>query len=304
MKKSIFLFVVLLLSAALFAQVEIDHSAKGLSFQGIARDAQGNAITESPVTVEFTIGSWSETVDIPVDQFGVFSHIIGDGDAGFAELDFSQYDYNFTVTVNSNEIYNGKLNSVPYAKAAGNGVPVGSVMPFAGTVSSGASLQEVVPGWLVCNGASLTSDAKYEKLKDVLGSSWGAAGKLPDLRGVFLRGINNGRTGTYSDPDTRDVGDYQDDTFKSHDHPAGELVNSNNGNHTHKLIELDNGSDVTDGADGDITVDNSGRDDNIHRDGRVQAAGDHTHTISGTTGNRGGDETRPVNAGVNFIIKY
>lgn len=59
------------------------------------------------------------------------------------------------------------------------GVPIGGVIPwFSATVPK---------GYLKCNGQSF-SESAYPKLKVALNTT-----KVPDLRGVFLRGVDDGR---------------------------------------------------------------------------------------------------------------
>lgn len=67
------------------------------------------------------------------------------------------------------------------------GIPVGTVMHYAAAV--------VPVGWLKCNGAILSKLA-YPQLFDKIGYTYGGSGndfRLPDLRGEFLRGWDDGR---------------------------------------------------------------------------------------------------------------
>lgn len=68
--------------------------------------------------------------------------------------------------------------------------------------------------------------------------------KLPDARGVFIRGMNEGRDSARGDSDgNRPIGAYQSDDFKSHDHDTDwEVGFSVNGNGTTQLIDGDDGS--------------------------------------------------------------
>lgn len=84
--------------------------------------------------------------------------------------------------------------------------------------------EKLNPGWKLLSGQpmeknwdlyrlleteGLLKNGKYSLLKD----------NLPDARGMFIRGINNGRSATEGDPAGETaVGRYQDDTLKSHDH--------------------------------------------------------------------------------------
>lgn len=73
-------------------------------------------------------------------------------------------------------------------------------------------------GWLKANGAAI-SRASYAALFAVIGTTFGAGDgsttfNLPDLRGEFLRGLDDGR-GVDSG---RGLGTFQADDFKSHTH--------------------------------------------------------------------------------------
>lgn len=292
MKKSTLLLIVLFINVTLFSQVNFDE--KGISFQGIARDASNNAITNTTVSVKFTIGTWSETVSVAADGFGVFSHTIGEGNEAFKNLDFINNDYNLKVEVNSNEIYFGPLNSVPYAKAAAiaqkavNGVPPGSIMPYAG---------DVIPdGWLLCDGSAVSA-SEYPELYNSISTLWGGNAtnfNLPDLRGMFLRGVNGDRSDSYADSDnSRTVGSNQGDLFKSHNHGGS---TSEDGQHRHSWTE---DYSTSEGGNGTVSIlwdDQNFGDRTVNTD----YAEDHDHTISSD----GGAETRPKNAAVNYIIKY
>lgn len=68
-------------------------------------------------------------------------------------------------------------------------------------------------GWLECNGQDFDTD-KYPKLAEVLPS-----GRVPDFRGLFVRGWAHGVT---TDPDsTREILSIQEDAIVNHAHYAG-----------------------------------------------------------------------------------
>lgn len=75
-----------------------------------------------------------------------------------------------------------------------SGVPVGSVFHLA--------TSNLPAGYLQCNGDTVPNGtgtvqgvtANFSALYTVLGSTYGALGKLPDLRGQFIRGWNNTST--------------------------------------------------------------------------------------------------------------
>jgi microcystin-dependent protein len=90
----------------------------------------------------------------------------------------------------------------------------------AGTMASFAASSPPA-GWLKCNGAAI-SRASYSALFAKIGTTWGAGNgtttfNVPDLRGEFLRGWDNGR-GVDSG---RAFASSQDDRLKDHYHGFG-----------------------------------------------------------------------------------
>ncbi len=81
--------------------------------------------------------------------------------------------------------------------------------------------------WLECDGTIL-SRADFSALYAAIGTAWGTAPagsfRLPDLRGLFLRGFDHGRG---KDPDAAlrtggdHVGSSQADAIRKHNHPMG-----------------------------------------------------------------------------------
>lgn len=81
------------------------------------------------------------------------------------------------------------INITGNAATATNGVPAGAVMVFA--------MNSAPSGWLACNGAQV-SRTEYAALFAAIGTTYGAGNgvntfNLPDLRGEFVRGVDNGR---------------------------------------------------------------------------------------------------------------
>jgi len=135
----------------------------------------------------------------------------------------------------------------------------------------------VPSGFLECDGDSLLRSS-YANLFAAIGTNYGAADgthfNLPDLRGKFARGWDHGEG---NDPDAGDrtaqdtggntgdnVGSVQADEFKAHTHG----------------IDMNGSSDTTAQADG------AGANANYQQ-----------------TGSTGGNETRPINVNVMYIIK-
>jgi microcystin-dependent protein len=144
-------------------------------------------------------------------------------------------------------------------------VPVGSIVAFAGST--------IPNGWLKCNGEGIPAGngtvqgktANFNTLRSVVGAT------LPDLRGYFIRGLDDGRDIDAS----RTLGSSQDDGFKSHDHPAT----------TDATKETYNGakSAFDQGSRHNLTTSNAS---NV--------------TVTAV----GGTETRPKNVALHYIIKY
>lgn len=96
----------------------------------------------------------------------------------------------------------------------GTAIPAATVQAYAGSMSSfGARF-----GWLKCNGQAVDR-RKYSRIFRAIGTTYGSGNgtttfNLPDLRGEFIRGFDDGRgidTG-------RVLGSAQADEFESHSH--------------------------------------------------------------------------------------
>lgn len=310
------------------------YSSKGFGFQGYAVDIDQKALASVGITVRFTIsrvaGGGTDYVaehTLTTDAYGVFSTTVGSvagTGTAFTELDFTKYDYRMKVEVKKTSggsyttISDKALDAVPYARSAANGVPVGTVVAFAGPSTN------VPAGWLLCDGLSYNgTSGTYKQLYDAIQLSWGGTGassfRVPDLRGRFIRGVDNA-TGNDPDAGSRtaintggntgdDVGTLQTDEVESHTHAADQA------GHTHgyddiyymenNSIAIETGATFVDvfgdgvnnnhGSGGGADSDNQGR-----QWARTTASTDPAITVSNT----GGNETRPVNAAVHYIIKY
>lgn len=159
--------------------------------------------------------------------------------------------------------------------------PAGSIMAYGGTTAPA--------GWLLCDGTPYGTTV-YPTLFAAIGTNFGGSVGtfyVPDLRGTFLRG----RDGTANnDPDHtsrtamniggntgNSVGSIQSDTLESHSHTrnasgVGESVQEIVGNSSSWQGQAGGGATLV----GPLTI----------------------------TGSTGGNETRPKNAYVNYIIKY
>lgn len=174
-----------------------------------------------------------------------------------------------------------------------------------GCVVAWPTAAAVPAGWMICDGAVL--DAKeYSEIATLLDKTYGAEGpgkvKLPDFRGVFLRGLDaRAQQDGGKDPDVlkRDggptVGSRQGYATAR---PIGAPFKTGNADkdHDHSLTgnnaRTEGGPNHFGSGDGrgmapaaSITIGKSGKD--------------HTHTVDA-----GGDaETRPLNVAVHWIIR-
>ena len=203
----------------------------------------------------------------------------------------------------------------------GDVIPPGTIVPFAGPDS------DVPTGWRLCNGELLPTEGEFSELYGVIRTAWGSGEnkfRLPDLRGVFLRGVSGNREDGFEDPnaDLREslnggnsgnrVGSFQAASLADHIHrwAIHGIWEDNHGNEDQRLLQT---WDQT-GKSYDILKYNghpqipSGggtKQDNYNEIGQpVENEGawtgpDPEHTLSSSP-----SDPRPKNAYVNFIIKY
>ena len=145
-----------------------------------------------------------------------------------------------------------------------HGVPPGTIVAYWSST--------VPTGWLLCDGSSVPTGTAYDKLRALIGSN------VPDLRGSFLRGIgqNTNTALRYGGDAARALGSLQVDDFKSHVHTLDDYTFSEHY------------------ADGQSNIGATSFD----RDNAPQTP--YRHDTFAT----GGEETRPKNIAVNWIIKY
>ena len=286
---------ILFLTTIVNAQIE----AIGYSFQGYAVDAESKALGNEDIKVKFTItpDGYTEEHSLTTDVFGVFTTIVGSLDPPtFKKINYSTLQ-SLKVEVKKltgsyTTIHNGQLQSVPYAQYANNGVPVGTIIIYAG---NGANIPG---GWLPCDGRTLnlTANPEHTALASVVNSAgWGGSNKLPDLRNAFLKGAQ---------PGIREVGSNEDQAtamptlpFEGEALPAGEHQHDyNDVYHT-----VSTGSNLINGGSGPVATSDGANKYGNEYTRETFAEGTHNHTVEIS----GGDsETRPANTAVLYIIKY
>jgi microcystin-dependent protein len=234
-------------------------------------------------TTVLAVSAFVETLLDDADAAAVLATLGLDADLATLSLPAST-----TITAFAKTLLDDANAAAMIATLGVNSMPVGTIIPFAG---------ETPPtGYLECNGATV-SRTTYATLFAAIGVAWGEGDSsttfhLPDLRGRFLRGWDHGaardpdaatRSACNSGGQTGDhVGSVQTEALKSHDHGAA-------GGHTHGFAWVSPyiaGAKLGSGSVGDDVS------------GTTSSDGSHSHS----TGS--GTETRPLNAGVIYCIKY
>lgn len=190
-------------------------------------------------------------------------------------------------------------------------VSVGTVMAW--------PMSAVPAGWMECDGSAI-SRATYAALFSVIGTSYGVGNgtttfNLPNYKDGFLRGFDASGTDASSRTDRGDgttgavVGTKQSDETKSHNHSfTGDAVAA----HRHLSLSLQQttvGAAAVSANNYPSYYWNSGGGDfstNIAGTSVESTAGLTSlaggHTPSGSISNSGGNETRPKNTTVKWII--
>jgi len=165
-------------------------------------------------------------------------------------------------------------------------MPPGSILPFGGI--------NVPDGWLLCDGTQYTK-TDFPRLYDAIETTWGgnaAVFNVPDLRGIFLRGLDQGRG--YDSDSSRNLGSYQEDAFQGHRFYSGVPMPYNTPPH-HVYAST---SDEAPG-EADYRMSGSAGNGPFHQAITSLPKNDGNHGDPRTS-----SETRPKNAAVNYIIKY
>lgn len=195
-----------------------------------------------------------------------------------------------------------------------SGVPAGTLAPYAAPITThadsatGATPSGPPSGWLWCAGQAV-SRARYAALFAAIGTTYGSGDgsltfNVPDLRGRLPIGLDNmggtdaGRIGLANTLGTTGGSNTLTTAqLPSHNHDSGTLGTNTTGSHQHSVSNLvattagvAAGTDYT--GDVNTTTLNTG------------FAGDHSHSITGSTGSTGsGNEVLPPVMVVHYIIK-
>ena len=315
MRTKLLSFLMLLTVAINYGQITATSSS--VAIQGIARDDNGNARanTQIPLTLQlyYKLNGTNTTIstqtisNVTTDAFGVFSTFLDIDKNKYPTIAANQTFLKISGKNTSNQdvtISDQAFTQVPYAIMANNGVPTGSIMPYIGTTAP--------LGWALCDGARLSTDGSAAALITLVGDY------APDLRGMFLRGA--GENNVYASTiEPNNLKAFQNTSNLEHGHIANA---SSTPDHYHNIFSNgytadNNGS----GPLGEPTTDKKYKVGHYNNDdgewktrlrytnsttepidrGRTSNNGGHGHTI--TVNPSGGSESRPINYGVNYIIK-
>ena len=311
--KKVFLFIAVLVAMAANAQ----NSGLGFNYQAVVRNSSGVLLTDTTINLRVSLypgqqastPTWVETHVVHTDFSGCFGITVGKGERdnssvvqNYSDVNFSAIYYWLKIEILEGNAYReisySQLPSAPYSEVAYNALlfPAGMVSPFAGPVDN------IPEGWLLCDGSEI-SRTEYANLYDAIGVCWGVGDgsttfNLPDLRGLFLRGVS-GDSGNDTDADSRIV------------------LNDNGGNTGNNVgsYQGDAIRNITGGIDGggdDGPLPAGGEGTGVFEVGPWRGNGADGHNNLGAHNFNFdasrvvpvGSDNRPKNAYVNYIIKY
>jgi microcystin-dependent protein len=190
-----------------------------------------------------------------------------------------------------------------------SGVPSGAVFCIA--------VATVPSGYLECDGAAV-SRTTYAALFAVIGVNYGAGNgsstfNIPDLRGEFVRGYDHGR-GVDSG---RSINNPQGSQNAQHNHSATTTGSVGNHRHNYAFAQGSNGGVGNNFGGSGITsvsqsggrlaeLEQSGGNDGQDLRGYTAETNDTTPSLSVSTtiANQGGNESRPRNIAMMYVIKF
>jgi microcystin-dependent protein len=191
------------------------------------------------------------------------------------------------------EVVTGNVIGVTYVSVTGNlhlvtnnnTTPAGQIATYGSTACPA--------GWLAAQGQAI-SITTYAALFAALGSNWNIGGegagnfRIPDLRGMFVRGTGTNATGSSTGAVGPAVGGYAADTYLNHSHAVTDP------GHLHTLP---NG--FTTGS-----IAGAGSAYNLPNAYPAQNTGSNTTGLTVNTSTTGSTETKPKNYGILYCIKF
>lgn len=326
------------ITPAIWYYTNLDHTDSAIYNGNIEKiDIRQSQIIDTLFS-SVSIKVFTDTNSAPILSFGpilkqnlTFKNSEGSGEFTITGLTASRNNHVARLYVDSRTDYS---HQEQFTVSSFPPIPIGTVMPY--IVNS--SLQLEVSGWFVCDGrfipslSHLTNDEKSVLINLLYASGNPNYYFLPDMRGYFLRGVDGG---SGNDPDHASrggwgnkLGGIQNDTLKIHNH-IGILsshhhtgVTDSIGNHNHggftgvsRKIDDSAPEDYPYDIRNDLAIGGTAtavkNDPKISHKHAISTGGAHKHTFttSGPIGdplviqNNGGNETRPKNIGVSYIIK-
>ena len=202
-----------------------------------------------------------------------------------------------TVTLADNEVTTAKIADGAVTQSKLNSsvtlVPTGAIMPFA--------MNSAPSGWLAADGTAV-SRTTYAALFAAIGTTYGAGTggttfNLPDLRGIFVRGINSQTISgvTYSGT----LATKQGDSVGPHTHSGTTDNMSANATHDHNMTVTGLGLGGSGGNPVQSTSSFGANSTSIQT-----ANTEHQHTFTTSSQSPASTtETRPANIALLYCIK-
>jgi hypothetical protein len=208
----------------------------------------------------------------------------------------------------------------PQGPVGSSAFPIGSVIAYMGNGIIVAGME--ANGWFKCDGRNISSLSalsadEITTLTNILGGS----SNLPDLRGNFLRGLDEGR-GFDDDAASRTGGEsttgvrsQQGESMRNHGHSG---TTATDGAHIHNVntgnwgLALQDGNNTNNGTDLDFSPWEMNIQSNVLNNWQVGSANsEHSHTFTtsdaqnSSTGiiPKAGNENRPDNVAVYWLIR-
>lgn len=197
-------------------------------------------------------------------------------------------------------------------------MPPGTILLYSGNLTT---LPNKTHHWLFCDGSAVSRNT-YKDLFDVIGTTYGPGNglttfHLPDFRARFPMGSNGGSLTTGgASSHTLTVAE-----IPTHSHGSGTLQTLTAGAHSHGYSDPGHNHGGSTGssayssgtfammASGGAGNDNGAHSHSISTDYTyisILSAGDHTHTVQGSTGAAGGNQPfdmRPPYQSIHYIIR-
>tara|TARA_B000000557_G_scaffold115701_1_gene93724 strand:- start:376 stop:1530 length:1155 start_codon:yes stop_codon:yes gene_type:complete len=276
------------------------------SINSLALGNAGSAIVISGTNIADNSISSSKIVDLEVKTADINNLAVTTGKLADTAVTTAKID---AAAVTTAKIANTNITTAKIADGAVTQTkinsaviftPVGTVITYAGSTAPAGYLK--ANGDSIPNGSgtvqSVTAD--FSALYAVVGAT------LPDLRGEFIRGLDDSR-GVDSG---RQIRSAQADENKQHNHSISVSGTTSNKSLTGGIRKISEGFNANGSASGVFTKTQDGNSSITGSSSNSPVGGvnfdgshDHTFSASGTSGNQG-SESRPRNVALLMCIKY